>query len=75
MPEKVAEHEVNAIGIIIGFKQRQGQMIAMGLFVPHFLQPHFCLETVNNIGRHSNLLIERHLVSLIFTNFSFFVCC
>lgn len=36
-PEKVTEHEINAMGRIAGFKQQQGQRIAMGCFVTHYL--------------------------------------
>lgn len=36
-PEKVAEHEINAMGRVTGVKQQQGQRIAMGSFVPHYL--------------------------------------
>lgn len=36
-PKKVVEDEVNAIGGITGFKQKQGQIIAMGSFVPLYL--------------------------------------
>lgn len=36
-PEKVAEHEINAMGRVTGFQQQQKQIIAVGSFVPHYL--------------------------------------
>lgn len=36
-PGKVTEDEINVTCGMIGFRQKQGQIIAMGSVVPHYL--------------------------------------